>query len=126
MAEAERFELSKAFTLLPFQGSALDRYATPPCYIIYLILWYNGSMESIIHADIFFFISSIFFILLSILIVMVIFYLRETLQNFRDISRMLKSGVKNAGEHVGEVFEDVEDSAVYKFIFGKKKRGKKK
>ncbi len=29
-AEAERFELSRAFTLLAFQASALDHYATPP------------------------------------------------------------------------------------------------
>ena len=28
-AEGTRFELVKAFTLLPFQGSALDRYANP-------------------------------------------------------------------------------------------------
>lgn len=82
-------------------------------------------MDTIIHADIFFFISSIFFILLSILIIMVIFYLRETLQNFRDISRTLKNGVNNASEKVGDAFSDVEDSAVYKFIFGKKKRTKK-
>ena len=30
-AEDEGFEPSKAFTLLPFQGSALGHYANPPC-----------------------------------------------------------------------------------------------
>ncbi len=30
LAEGERFELSKACALLPFQDSALDHYANPP------------------------------------------------------------------------------------------------
>ncbi|MBP9714888.1 MAG: hypothetical protein KBD52_00130 [Candidatus Pacebacteria bacterium] len=82
-------------------------------------------MDSILQADIFFFISTIAVVIFSVLLVVVIYYLRETLQNFRDISRILKNGVNNASEKVGDAFSDVEDSAVYKFIFGKKKRNKK-
>ena len=33
MAEAERFELSVDCSTPPFQGGALDRYATPPPYV---------------------------------------------------------------------------------------------
>ena len=37
LAEDEGFEPSKAFTLLPFQGSALGRYANPPMHTIYIL-----------------------------------------------------------------------------------------
>ena len=82
-------------------------------------------MDTIIHADIFFFISSIAVVIFSVLLLVAIYYLRETLQNFRDISRILKNGVNNASEKVGDVFSDVEDSIVYKFLFGKKKKERK-
>lgn len=82
-------------------------------------------MDNILQADIFFFISTIAVVIFSVLLIVVIYYLRETLQNFRDISRILKNGVNTASEKVGNAFSDVEDSAIYKFIFGKKKRGKK-
>ena len=45
LAEDEGFEPSKAFTLLPFQGSALGRYANPPMhtfthlFILHIILY---------------------------------------------------------------------------------------
>ncbi len=79
-------------------------------------------MESIIHADIFFFVSTIAVIIFSVLLLIAIYYLRETLANMRDISRTLKKGVDNAADHVEDVFEDVEESKVFKFLFGKKKK----
>lgn len=82
-------------------------------------------MDGILQADIFFFISTIAVVIFSVLLLVAIYYLRETLQNFRDISRTLKKGVDSASEKVGDAFSDVEDSMVYKFIFGKKKRSKK-
>lgn len=82
-------------------------------------------MNSILQADIFFFISTIAVVIFSVLLIIVIYYLRETLQNFRDISRTLKNGVNNASEKVGDAFSDVEDSSIYKFIFGKKRKKKK-
>ena len=93
--------------------------------LMYLILWYNGRMDGILQADIFFFISTIAVVIFSVLLIVAIYYLRETLQNFRDISRTLKRGVDSASEKVEGAFEDVEDSMVYKFLFGKKKRSKK-
>ena len=54
------------------------------------------------------------------------YYLRETLANFRDVSRTIKKGVKEAGENVEEIFEDVEDSRIYRFLFGQKRKTKHK
>lgn len=82
-------------------------------------------MDTVLQADIFFFISTIAVVIFSVLLLVAIYYLRETLQNFRDISRTLKNGVNSASEKVGDAFSDVEDSAVYQFIFGKKKKSKK-
>lgn len=79
-------------------------------------------MDRLIQMDIFFFISSIAVVLFSILLIVAIYYLREILRNFRDISRTLKNGVNNASDKVESAFEDIEESMVYKFIFGKKKR----
>lgn len=79
-------------------------------------------MESIIHADIFFFITSIAVIVTTALIIVASFYIIPTLRNFRDISRTLKRGVDSAEEAIEDAYNHVEDSPIFRFIFGKKKR----
>jgi hypothetical protein len=80
-------------------------------------------MDSFIHADIFFFITSVAVILMAVLFCMAGFYLIPTLKNFRDISKTLKRGVEKAEEGIENAYNHVEDSPIFRFIFG---RGKKR
>jgi len=83
-------------------------------------------METLIHADIFFFITSIAVVVLTILLIVAFFYLLQILRNFRDISDTLKKGVNNASEHLEDLAETIMDNPVFRFIFGKKKTAKKR
>lgn len=75
-------------------------------------------MESIIHADIFFFITTIAVIVGTIILAWSGFYLIEAFRNFRDISRTLKRGVDNAEENIEDLYHDIEESSIFRFIFG--------
>jgi hypothetical protein len=75
-------------------------------------------MESIIHADIFFFITTIAVIVGTVVIAWGGFYLIQSFRNFRDISRTLKRGVDNAEENIEDLYHDIEESSIFRFIFG--------
>ncbi len=79
-------------------------------------------MASIIHADIFFFIASIFVAVMTVVLSISGFYLVGALRNFRDISATLKRGVENAEENLEETMHDIEESPVFRFFFGRKRR----
>lgn len=85
-------------------------------------------MDSIIHADIFFFISSIAVVILCILLIVVIYYLRETLSNFRDMSRILKRGVDHATHHAEKVMDSMDINFISKLFskITKTNKGKSK
>ncbi len=83
-------------------------------------------METLMKADIFFFISTIATIVLTILLVVCFYYLARTLKNFRDISDTLKKHVDRASGHIDELSKKVEESAIFSFIFGKKRTSRKR
>lgn len=82
-------------------------------------------METLMKADIFFFISSIATVVLVVLLAICFYYLSQTLRNFRDISDTLKKHVDRASGHIDELSKKVEESPIFSFIFGKKRRTKK-
>lgn len=83
-------------------------------------------METLVKADIFFFVTTIAVIVFTILIAICLYYLSGTLKNFRDITDKLKLGVNSASEHLEELIEKVEENPVFRFIFGGRKPIKKK
>lgn len=83
-------------------------------------------MDTLIHADIFFFITSVAVVVLTILLVVVLFYVIKILRNFKDISDTLKSGVDSASSHVEDLVDSIMNNPVFRFIFGKGKDKKKK
>ncbi len=78
--------------------------------------------SSIIHADIFFFVTTVALIIFAVIGIIASLYIIAILRNIRDISRTLKHGVENAEGRIEEMCSGVEDSAVFKFIFGRKKQ----
>lgn len=83
-------------------------------------------METLVKADIFFFVTTIAVIILTIFLSICFYYLAGALRNLRDITQTLKEGVDRAEERVEEFIERIEDNAVFRFIFGNRRTTKKK
>jgi len=83
-------------------------------------------MESILKSEIFFFISSLSIIIITIIFVIIGFYLIKTMKNFSIISEKLKKTVSGATASLEEIGDNIKDSPLFVFFFGKKKTNKKK
>lgn len=78
-------------------------------------------MESIIQSDIFFFITSISVIIFTVFFIIIGVHLVKIMKNFSHISEVLKDTVDDANSEIREIGEHVRESAIFSFIFGKKK-----
>lgn len=83
-------------------------------------------MENLLQSEIFFFISSISFIILSILLAVAVINIISILRDFKSVSRKIKNGADYAGDHVEELAKNLEETTLYKIIFGKKRKTKSK
>ncbi len=82
-------------------------------------------MESVLKSEVFFFISSISVILITVVFLIISFYLIKMMRNFSHISERLKETVDGATSSLEEVGENIKESPVFTFFFGKKKKTKK-
>lgn len=82
-------------------------------------------MESLIKADIFFFISSIATVLLTALVSILLFYLIRAGRNLYLISAALKNNFKDSEEFVMELKERLENNIVFRLFFPLVRRKKK-
>ena len=82
-------------------------------------------MESIFKSEIFFFISSISVILITVVFIVVGFYLIKTMRNFSKISEDLRKTVDGATSSLSEVGDNIKESPIFRFFFGKKRTHKK-
>lgn len=82
-------------------------------------------MESVLKSEVFFFISSISVILITVIFVIIGFYLIKMMRNFSHISERLKRTVDGAASSLEEVGDNIKDSPIFTFFFGKKKKTKK-
>jgi hypothetical protein len=83
-------------------------------------------MESLVQADIFFFITSIAVIICTIVFIVTGYYVIKTMKNISRISESLKNTVESAESELADISNHVRDSALFTFIFGKRKKSKKK
>ena len=79
-------------------------------------------METIIKADIFFFISSIATVVLTILTCILLFYLIKTWKNLHTLSEKLKDGLDKSEEFIDEFKERLENNMVFRLFFPPKQR----
>ena len=82
-------------------------------------------MNTLLQSQVFFFISSIGFILLWILAAIFLFYLIRATNILSKIMEKIEKDVENVGDTTKEMLEDVRDSAIFNFLFRKKKRHRK-
>lgn len=82
-------------------------------------------MNTLLQSQVFFFISSIGFILLWVLTAIFLFYLIRATKTFSKILDKVGDDIESMGDTTKEMLEDVRDSAVFGFLFRKKKKSRK-
>jgi hypothetical protein len=86
-------------------------------------------METLIKADIFFFISSIATVVLTVLFSVALYYFIKAGKNLYQISEKLQEHFKESEEFVLDLKERLEDNLIFRLFFPsarKKKRSAKK
>jgi uncharacterized protein YoxC len=83
-------------------------------------------MDTMEQAQIFFLISSIGFVILGILASVLLYYVIRATKTFSKLMEKVEKDVDNIGDTTKEMLEDVRDSAVFSFLFRKKKKSKSK
>jgi len=83
-------------------------------------------MDAIIQSQVFFFISSIGFVILWILVAVFLVYLIRATDTFSRIMSKMEKDIDEIGDTTKEIVEDMRDSAVFNFVFRKKKKARKK
>ena len=82
-------------------------------------------METLIKADIFFFISSIATVVLTILISVLLCYLIKAGKNLHAISGALKNDFEQSEEYVEELWERLENNMLFRILFSSPRKHKK-
>jgi uncharacterized protein YoxC len=82
-------------------------------------------MDAISQSQVFFFISSVGFVFLWILVAIFLFYLIRAMSAFSRIMDRIEKDMNNISDTTKDLFEDLRDSAIFNFIFGKKRKSRK-
>lgn len=83
-------------------------------------------METLMKADIFFFVSSIESLVLTILLGVVLYYFIKAGKNLYRISEALQGRFKDSEEFVAELKERLEDNLVFRFFFPPARKRKRR
>ncbi|HWC57678.1 MAG TPA: hypothetical protein VG621_01860 [Candidatus Paceibacterota bacterium] len=81
-------------------------------------------MNTLVHADIFFFIASIGCVILFILGIIAMIMVVRILHRVQKISAKLESGVDALGSDVHAWLTDMRKTLIYRMLFGRRSRSK--
>lgn len=82
-------------------------------------------MDTIMKADIFFFVTTISVVVVSAALLFGIYYIVGAVRRFESYAERIESNMKDASDEVRELGEDIRESFIYNFIFKKKKNARK-
>lgn len=82
-------------------------------------------MNALLQSQVFFFISSVGFVILGIFVAVFLFYLIRATNTFSRILEQIEEDIDSVGDTTKEMLEDVRDSAVFGFLFRKKRKSRK-
>ncbi len=82
-------------------------------------------MSTLIQSQVFFFISSVGFVILWILVAIFLVYLIRIIHTFTRIMKQIEKNIDEIGDTTKDMLSDLRESAVFRFVFGKKRRGRK-
>ncbi len=81
-------------------------------------------MDTIMKADIFFFITTIAVVVLTVAILAALYYVVGAMKRLEAYADRIEDKLMDASVEVREMGEDIRDSFIYNLIFKKKKRKK--
>ena len=81
-------------------------------------------MESLLKADIFFFIAAIGYSISFLMLFVVLFYLIKAFKNVQRITKKIEENVDDMSDSARAFIEDLRESMVFQFIFVAKKKRK--
>ena len=81
-------------------------------------------METLIKADIFFFVSSIGFVILGIMLGIAMFYFIKAGKNLYDISESIHTHFKESEEFFLDMKDKLENNLIFRMIFPTSRRRK--
>lgn len=82
-------------------------------------------MDTISQSEVFFTISSVGFVLLWVFLAVLLFYLIVAVKTFSRIIDKIENGIDSVGDTTKELLAEVRDSAVFNFLFRKKRKARK-
>ena len=82
-------------------------------------------MNTITQSEIFFIISSVGFVMLWILVAIFLVYLIRIMHDFSRIIKKAEKDIDKINETTKDILLDVQESTLFQFIFGKKRKNKK-
>lgn len=88
------------------------------------IMLYNYPMETIMKADIFFFISSIASVILTVLLCIMLYYFIRAGRNLYSISEKLQTHFKESEEFIFDLKERLENNLLFRMFFSPKPKRK--
>ena len=74
-------------------------------------------MDTLVKADIFFFISSIATIILTVLLAFLLYYLIRAARNLHALSEAIQDGWKDGEEFVLDLRDRLEGNAIFRMLF---------
>jgi len=80
------------------------------------------SSQTLIHADIFFFISSIGFVLIALAVLIGLAYVVSILRRIDRLTEKIENKVETMEEHTKEFVSDLRDSMAFRMLFGSRKK----
>ncbi len=82
-------------------------------------------MNTLTQSEIFFFISSIGFVTLWILVAVFLIYLLRIMRTFSRIMERIEHDIDKISDTTKDIFQEMRESTVFRFLFGKKRKGRK-
>ena len=82
-------------------------------------------MTTLLHSEIFFFISSIGFIIVWILIVILLIHIIRLSRTLSRIMNRIEKNVDTLSDTTNDMLLDIQESTLFQFLFGKKRKGRK-
>jgi len=83
-------------------------------------------MDTLIKADIFFFITTIAVVFVSIFFIIALYYMATAFRRMRMLFDKVEENIDTANVHVKEIIDQIKESFLFNILFGKKARKKKK
>ncbi len=79
-------------------------------------------MDTLIQANIFFFITSISVIAISFFVVLLVIKLKKLVSSLNDLVDKLKNTSDYVGDEAKEIMEDIKQSPVFRLLFPRRKK----